>query len=244
MGSKLPTLSILVVTKAEPHVWGELAVLDYHCRLHELGPLVLVADGQLATRRLVRGGYQPDVTVESKGYIESVLDEAVSFCDTDYILRLDDDERLSPGLVDWLASGAWANADHWKFNRAHLWPTPECRLDHPQLWPDHQTRLSTKEKSGGRGVIHAGSPFGGGTLAPDDAVIWHDKFLLRHEAARARIADGYDRVQPGAGARGGMRAFSLPDVVGAPVVYLANAQHTVSTVTAPDLLNWPWTGVE
>jgi hypothetical protein len=77
----------------------------------------------------------------------------------------------------------------------------------PPLWPDHQTRLSTREKSFGRNHIHCGSPFGGGELAPYP--ILHHKFVIKSLEERQEIVRRYDEIQPGAG--GGFWQFSVPE---------------------------------
>jgi hypothetical protein len=147
--------------------------------------------------------------VVSKGYIESVLDEALEYTAGRYVLRLDDDERCSPAMVQWLREEQFLASDHWKFPRAHILSDGRVSL-HPQLWPDHQTRLSVRAKSGGRRWIHAGSPFGGGDEAP--VVIEHHKFAVKSLQERMAIADRYDSIQPGSG-NGGMQAFNVPELL-------------------------------
>jgi hypothetical protein len=79
----------------------------------------------------------------------------------------------------------------------------------PVLFPDHQTRLSSREKSGGRYGVHAGSPFGGGTIAP--VAIMHHKFIVRSLKARLQIARTYDKFSPGYGT-GQMIPFQAPEI--------------------------------
>jgi hypothetical protein len=132
------------------------------------------------------------------------------------VLRLDDDETASPAMVKWLLDGMWQTADHWKFPRMNLWLDREQKvenvlaLDTPQLFPDHQTRLSRVDLAGGRTHVHAGSPHGGGEEA--SACIYHWKFIVKTYAERLAIAQSYDKVAQGAGT-GGMKVFSLPEDV-------------------------------
>lgn len=149
--------------------------------------------------------------VESKGYIESVLDDVLQYVPEGWVLRLDDDEQVSGGLFQWLEMSCYRASDHWKFPRAHLWGSPEYFLCTPPLWPDWQTRLSIKAKSGGRRTVHAGSPFGGGTECPFP--IEHHKFLVKDRSERERIAGVYDRFAAGYGTGAGMLPFSLPELV-------------------------------
>lgn len=139
----------------------------------------------------------------SKGYIESILDEAVARCATRYVLRLDDDERCPPAMVEWLFERHYLAHDHWQFPRMHMWPRADDVLLAPHLFPDYQTRLSVKEKSGGRHTLHAPSPFGAGVEAP--VAIEHHKFLVRSRAEREETARRWHS--------GGMTVFSLPEDV-------------------------------
>lgn len=174
---------------------------------------------------------------ETKGYIESVLDSCINLTTGRYVLRIDDDESIPPPLIEWLRVGAYKESDHWKFNRAHLINGTRCLqcqgsginprsmtwncctvcggsgellpgiVTSPPLWPDHQTRLSTRDKSLGRTHIHCGSPHGGGVLAPYPII--HHKFVIKSRQEREEILKRYDEIQPGAG--GGFWQFSVPE---------------------------------
>lgn len=154
------------------------------------------------------------------GYVEAVLDDTLrtyhdiftrTIDDDPYLLRLDDDEWLTEAAAAWLRTGDFASAPIWKFPRIHRWGDGTQWVDHPQLFPDWQTRLSRLSLAGGRGVIHAGSPHGGGDVVPDLCAIVHDKFLKPIEERR-RIAAAYDAVMEGAGT-GGFKVFNLPEEV-------------------------------
>lgn len=200
-------LSILCVTKAEPHARRFLAEMaDLGKQLE--AEVVFAADGPAALGRLVEWGFIGRV-VQSRGYLESVLDEAVELCSRDYVLRLDDDEGCSRGMVRWLTNRGYETGNHWKFDRVHLWGDVRTALITPQLYPDHQTRLSVKRFAGGRATIHAGSPHGGGIAAP--CAIEHQKFLVKTLEERREIVKRYDQVSPGAGTA--FAAFSVPEDV-------------------------------
>jgi len=174
---------------------------------------------QLATEldaRFVLGadGPAPDwvtadtiVHFQSKGYVESVLDQAVDACPEGHILRLDDDETVSTEMREWLCAGEWRASDHWAFPRMNLWPDASSFIASPPLWPDLQTRLSVKAKSGSRPTVHQGSPFGTGTIAP--VTLIHHKFLVRGREERERLVEEYEQVQDGAGT--GWLPFSVPE---------------------------------
>jgi hypothetical protein len=204
-------LSILCVTKAEPFATPFLQDMSA-LALSTMSELVIVADGNAASdvlKRIHWPGIVPMTpVVYSKGYLESVLDIALQRCTGSHVLRLDDDEKCSSALKDWLRTQQYVHQPIWKFSRAHLWQTADRVLLTPQLWPDHQTRLSLRALAGGRHFIHSGSPFGGGYEAP--AVIEHHKFLVKSADERWAIARRYDTVHPGAGT-GGMIAFQVPE---------------------------------
>lgn len=200
-------LTFLCVTKGERQTYQMLGVM--YLNSQALGARMLIAADDCSLPELTGRPGLTITNVKSRGYIESVLDVALAAVQTPYVLRLDDDERLSPGMLDWLASGAYRTADHWKFPRAHLFGSPDLFLMVPPLWPDHQTRLSIREKAGGRKRIHDGSPYGGGKLAP--CYIEHWKFLVRDVVERREINDRYERLQRGAGEH--FRLFSVPEEV-------------------------------
>lgn len=200
-------LTILTITKAQPYALD--AIRRFADLAQHLGArLVVAADGLDATER-ARDVFPLAIRVQSMGYLENVLDDAVRACPEGYILRLDDDEQPSAAMVAWLGAGSFVNFDHWKFPRVHLWQDQRHALKTPTLWPDWQTRLSIKAKSGGRPAVHSGSPFGGGAEAP--VAIEHLKFLLKDENERHEIARSYDRFCSGYGTGDGMRPFSLPE---------------------------------
>jgi hypothetical protein len=203
-------LSILTVTKAEPYVPQFLHSLR-NLANQTNAELVIAGDGPQSMNQLKSWGFGDEevlVSVRSKGYIESVLDQAVNCCGGKYIFRIDDDELVSPEMFHWLANDKFTEADHWKFPRAHLWQTSNLYITNAPLWPDHQTRLSVRKKAGARNFIHAGSPYGGGRLAP--VVLEHAKFLVKTRAERQEIADRYDSFGVGLGSHG-MTPFNLPE---------------------------------
>lgn len=204
-------LSILCVTRAEAYA---MPFLEEMVRVAGLcgADLVFAGDGFDAIERLDARFHDVAtriVHVESSGFIESVLEEAVSACRSSYVLRLDDDEAASPAMVDWLVREDYVNDPHWKFPRTHLWGDTQHYLANAPLWPDHQTRLSLLSMSGGRFTIHAGSPFGGGTLAP--VCVEHHKFLVKTIEERRAIMAMYDLISPGSGTA--FAAFNVPEEV-------------------------------
>lgn len=187
------TLSILCVTKGEPHAWPFLHTIS------ELGAslgaqTVIALDGPADDRMPA-----VDLTlfVHSAGYVESVLDDCLAHCRGDYILRLDDDERCSPAMVRWLKAGAYTEAKSWAFATAGLWGDAESVLVMPELWPQYHTRLSRRIIAGGQRRIHQPNPHGRGEIAP--AVLEHHKFLVKSLETRRAIAARYEGIRRGAG---------------------------------------------
>lgn len=205
-------LTILTVTRCEQfshrflREMGQISLgigSQFVVALDSVGPASICPTDVLSQANRV-------IPVRSAGYIESVLDLAVGHCSTRYIFRLDDDERCSDSLITWLKDGGYREETHWKFPRAHVWGDADHFISAPPLWPDVQTRLSIKEKSGGRRVVHAGSPFGGGTPC-----LWHIehwKFMVKSFEERQAIAAVYDKASPGYGTGETMIAFSLPEL--------------------------------
>lgn len=199
-----PDLTVLCVTRGEGYALPFLE--DMQELAEDIGAtLVVAADGNTAFNHLE--GLNP-IRVHSHGYIESVLDEALDHVATEYVLRLDDDERVSYGMYVWLLENHYRDADHWAFPRAHLWPDASRYVTSSPLWPDLQTRLSVKAKAGGRRVVHAGSPYGTGRVAP--CVIEHHKFLVRPIEERRRLVERYEQIQTGAGRE--FLPFSMPEL--------------------------------
>jgi hypothetical protein len=205
-------LTLMMITQLEPHARPFVAAaqrLARECKAEFVLGLDRAEDAGLGF--MVKGEFprhQRIVHVDARGCLENVLDEVVEQCHGDYVLRLDDDERCSPAMEAWLRNGDYQASDHWKFPRAHLWPAPKpSMLKTPHLWPDEQTRLSVRAKAGGRTVIHAGSPFGGGELAP--VLIEHHKFLVKTKAERQAIVLRYETVAQGAGQS--FLVFSVPE---------------------------------
>ncbi len=163
------------------------------------------------------------------GLLEYALDAAVSECADGYVMVVADDESLPKETVEWLASGAWEAEDNWCFRRRHLWPDASTFITSRPLYPDLQTRLAVKAKSGGRTHVHAGSPFGRGTVAP--VPIDHHKFLVRTLAERQRILDHYISLDPMAG-RPHYRAFSIPEEVPDLQIQLVQDEQVAVVETA------------
>lgn len=180
-------LTILCVTRYAPHAARFLQVFD------EIAALL---DADLVEH----DGTQLHA-------IEDGLDDAIAECPDGYILRLDDDELPSLEMIEWLESRAYEQHDHWCFPRLHLWGDIDHYISTPPLYPDLQTRLSVKAKSGGRHNVHDGSPYGSGQVAP--CAIEHHKFLVRRREEREALLAEYRRLRSDADL---WAVFTLPEL--------------------------------
>jgi hypothetical protein len=203
-------LSILCVSDVKHYAVPFIEEMDRVA--HRLGAeFVLVQDGK---------------DVHSAGYIESVLDEAIAKTKGDYILRLDDDEKCSPALIRFLDREIYRSYDHWSFPRAHLWGNPKTMILEKYYWPDVQTRLSVRAKSGGRDKIHVRSPFGAGRIP--NACLEHWCYLAKTYEERLEVGRRYHRIHSGADG-GEFRATSFEDErAGQEVQFI---EYTDGTVT-------------
>ena len=195
-------LSVVMVTKGEKHAWKYIKQAFELSR--KIGAeFVLGADHCEIAKSMA----DVVVPVESAGYLESVLDDVVMWAMGGYVLRLDDDETISASMLGWLKSEYYKACDVWAFPRANL--LEGKAITTPPLWPDLQTRLTTRSKSGGRTQIHQGSPHGTGTVAP--VAILHHKFQVRSFDERLKIAANYESVKPGAGFSPTYQPYNLPE---------------------------------
>lgn len=204
-------LSILCVTRAEEEIIHLLDDLSYKAETLN-AEFVIVVDSTSDRWVNIDCNVDKFATIKSQGYIESILDEAITYTTGKYILRIDDDESIPDQLLNWLLSKEYLLSDNWKFARCHLYPNIDHYITNPPLYPDHQTRLSIREKSGNRPHIHAGSPFGGGQLCPYP--ILHHKFIVKSIESRQNIINRYNTVQSGMGTS--FAHFSTPELVYKP----------------------------
>ena len=200
------TLSIVCVTNCEPHA---LKFIEHfrQCADSLHAELIIGIDNHNAPLELVR---LADIVVEvkSKGYIESVLDQVMDQCAGDYVLRLDDDEKISASLLSWLKTREYESGDVFAFPRPYFWGDEKHIL--ADLLPDLQTRLTTWSKAGGRYKIHAGSPFGTGKIIQHP--IEHYKFLVKTREQREEIMRRYESIRPGAGTERCFGMYNMPEL--------------------------------
>lgn len=188
-------ITVLCVTRGAPRTERFLAAMEALAYILE-GQFVIALDGTTLPR-----SYDARVLlVRSKGYFGSVLNEAVEACDGDYILRIDDDERPSPAMVEWLSDEMnWCSSDNWSFPRQCFWQNEQQYLVTPPWYPDYQTRFSVKSKSANRPLPHDPSPYGFGAFAT--VAIEHHELLVKDFEERWQFFQSLSRA----------RGYDMPD---------------------------------
>lgn len=127
-------------------------------------------------------------------FLEEMLNPALELCTGDYVLRLDDDERASDAMVEWLRSGAYREHDSWFFPRFHVWPDCGQVITTQPFFPDFQGRLTTREKSFRPPTLHAGQPHPA-YRAP--VHFEHHTFLVKSKEERRAICAHYESLLTG-----------------------------------------------
>lgn len=140
---------------------------------------------------------------------EMVSDIAVGACSGDYVLRLDDDEKVSPALRKWLMKGQFTETTY-SFPRVYMYPDKRHILSNEGIYPDLQTRLGRKDMMMGVNHIHAGNPNGAGQIMP--FAIEHHKLIVKSYEQRKAIAERYEAIRPGAGTLPEYARYNLPEM--------------------------------
>lgn len=123
-------------------------------------------------------------------YMEQMLDLVLDACSGRYILRLDDDERCSPGMIAWLLAGTYRERPVWHFRRPHLMPDADHYIATSPFYPDWQTRLTAREFAKRPMKLHAACPHPGWG-APKGVEIEHWTFLVKTREERVAIHERY-----------------------------------------------------
>lgn len=188
-------LSIICVTQADAKVRPFLQ--HFISLAHILGAeIIFGCHGAPAVQWLETQKGLDGVFVEGQ-FIEEMLDPVIAACQGNYILRLDDDERCSAGLVNWLKSGEWVRRDSWFFSRRHLWPDERHCLAGQPYFPDFQVRLSVKRQARRQPKLHAAHAYPA-YRAPGMAYLEHHVFLVRSRAERQMVTAKYETLRTGA----------------------------------------------
>jgi hypothetical protein len=203
------SLSILCVTNNEP-AFAYPFIMAFRKLADRLGAeLVLDLNRDKADTSPFRGIADKEIETKPDTLQDLVLDMAIGECSGDYVLRMDNDESVSPALADWLATSDYQNAELFTFPRVYFWGDTSHYLNNPGMFPDLQTRLGRKELMTGCTSIHAGNPNGPGMVIP--LALEHHNLLVKDLAKRREIAALYESISPGAGSKPEYARYNLPE---------------------------------
>ncbi len=203
-------ISLVCVTKGEPHAPYFLNEMHNFCVKHN-AEFIVGGDGDKGYQMAQLFG-DVAVQVHSEGYLESVIDEVLAKANFEWVLRLDDDETMSPAMEEWIVGRSWKDASEtiYSFPTAWLWGDRNHFITVPPFVGDFHPRFTRKDSSMGvERVPHAGNIHGLGTIVP--VLHLHHKFLVKDYEKRYEIACRYESLREGAGF-GLHRPFTLPEL--------------------------------
>jgi glycosyltransferase involved in cell wall biosynthesis len=206
------TLSALIITKD-----SELQLELLLSQLQEIIPdeIVVCIDSRTVDQTEKVASWYTNkiyhVDFQGKRYVEPILNEAISKCSGDWILRLDDDELMGASFYETRSlietAGNLAGVlfptyycvDRWSFIDAEPW------------YPDHHLRLFRKDAyKPHRGHIHVPMEVEGEVEYWDDCPIFHMTYLWTSRREREQKSINY-----------GDRYPTLKDKLNALIVYEA-----------------------
>ena len=207
------TLSILCVTNNE--YAGTDRFIEHFRELADDidAELVLGLDREKAQAAPFRKLADTFVDLKASTVVEDVMNEAVQHCSGEYILRLDDDETVSPALRMWLKNKVYLDSFGrlFAFPRVYFYGDEKHVIVNQGIYPDLQTRLGLKPLMFGLNYVHAGNPNGTGVVVP--YAIEHHKLLVRSLEDRQSIAARYETAKSGAGTNPVWSRYNLPEFV-------------------------------
>jgi hypothetical protein len=141
--------------------------------------------------------------------VESMMTKVVKQLDCEWILRFDDDELPSRGLIDWVRDNLQEmKADIVGFWRLWVyyaqatdeWMTTDMRVPYGDWGPDRQYRLFRREAVELTDHIHTpGFILKGELIAPKQAVMYHFDWVVRDYDERMLKLARYNAQYPDAG---------------------------------------------
>jgi hypothetical protein len=207
-------LTILCITNGEPHA-GEYIARMYAVAKRIGAQLYLGLDRGVAQA----ADYPCDesIWVTCHGLQEEVADFCVSQCPPGWVLRLDDDEVISPALEAWLGYERYLHerSGLYAFPRVYQWGDETHIICNDGIYPDLQTRLGLRDMMFGYNHIHAGNPRGTGAVVK--CAIEHHKLLVKDLPARMAIAKRYEAIRPGAGLSEVYGRYNTPELFYDPI---------------------------
>lgn len=150
--------------------------------------------------------------IESPGYVERALAWLNDQCTGDWILRLDDDELPSVGLIELLPSLMEdREMTHYRLmRRTVIGEGGTDWIAQRPWWPDWKLRLFRNIPSIVRipGRLHSGYEVQGGSRFLYRGSIYHYDFIYHDERHRRDKVRQYQRISP---EKSGSHHYSLPD---------------------------------
>ncbi len=187
-------LSIVTVTTAQPRTEAFLS----HMRdlSDDLGAELVIGYDTLyglSGMELAQKYADMMCVVKSKGYLESVLQDVIDSAGGIWILRLDDDEMVTPAMWKWLKDKEYESGKSqiWSFPEATLFPSTMSFISDFPFWPDVHPRLQTWRYAQWARTPHGGAKHGPGVIAP--VAIAHHKLLVKTIEERRAIWERRDK---------------------------------------------------
>jgi hypothetical protein len=164
------------------------------------------------TERICHENADRVFSVESPGYVERILPWLNEQCEGDWILRLDDDELPSEGLIEILPSLMNdREMTHYHLRRRTMIGEDRTRwIAQRPWWPDWKLRLFRNIPSIVRipGRLHTGYEVKGASRFLYRGSIYHYDFVYHDEQHRREKVRQYEIISP---EKSGSHHYSLPD---------------------------------
>jgi hypothetical protein len=204
-------LKFVVITKNSARWFG--VILD-HYRLLGIEPLIILDDtSEDQTEMVLRDKGVSYVKAHSEApRVEALVQSIPVLVQSDWVIRLDDDELPTEWLCKWANMLAYrAGMAVFGFQRRWIRLRPDGQLDysnHPLIMSpegvlDTQWRMFRPDAIRFRSDIHTPGFYvpKGSPIAPHKAFIAHFSWLVRSAQECRRQVDDYDGQQPLAGTR-------------------------------------------
>lgn len=202
------SLSVLVFT--EGHPFAARFLFEFGRLARDLKAQYVIAGDHEQGFRMARRFADIAIQVETKGLQEHKITEVSGMCAGDWILKLDDDETVSPAMRDWLLAWKPGTEAAYSFPYAWLWGDEQHFITAPPFWVDPHGRLMRKElmQDWPTGV-HQNNPHTGPVVP---VALCHHKFLVKSMDERREVARRYDGFMQGAGTGELYGKYTLPEV--------------------------------
>ncbi len=205
-------MSIAILTFTKGDAFAARFLAEQRQLADALGAEFVIAGDGAAGAAMAERFADRVIPVDTIGIQESHIAWAAWQIKSDWLLKLDDDETISPAMRDWLLRREWETGTEqvYSFPYAWLWGDENHFITSAPFWPDPHARLMPTRffRDWGR-EMHAPNPHGTGTVIP--VAHLHHKFLVKSFAERMEVARRYDQLRPGAGTGAHHGKFTMPE---------------------------------